>query len=142
VIEGDPIGQTVYEGPGAGSGPTASAILGDVVDIARGLKIPAFGAPAAGLDAAAVSTSGADASYYLRINLKDKPGTLAHVAEALGKSNVSIDRMRQIQHDGDEAPVLIVTHACARGDLDTALTAITALDVTLNAPVALRIETV
>lgn len=142
VIEGTPIGQTVYEGPGAGSGPTASAILADVVDIARGLIIPAFGIKATDLDKAAISHTGADAAYYLRIMLDDKPGTLAHVAEALGKNNVSINRMRQMQHIEDAAPVLIVTHDCARADLDKALVAIEALDATMSAPVAIRIETV
>ncbi len=142
VIEGEPIGQTVYEGPGAGSGPTASAILADVVDIARGLVIPAFGAPATSLQASTPSTSGADASYYLRVELTDRPGTLANVATELGNNNISINRMRQVQHEGDTAPVLIVTHACARSDLDKALEAISALDVCVSPPVALRIETV
>jgi len=122
VIEGDPIGQTVYEGPGAGSGATASAILADAVDMA-------FGAPAASLKAAAVSNSGADASYYMRVMLTDQPGTLAAVAKALGNNNVSINRMRQTEHD-------------ARANLDTALAEISNLDVCKAPPVALRIETV
>jgi len=142
VIEGDPIGQTVYEGPGAGSGATASAILADAIDIARGLIFPAFGAPAASLKASTASTSGADASYYMRVMLTDQPGTLAAVATALGNNNVSIYRMRQSAHDGDAAPVLIVTHDCARADLDKALDEISALDVCKAPPVALRIETV
>ncbi len=142
VIEGDPIGQTVYEGPGAGSGATASAILADAVDIARGLIIPAFGAPAASLKAAAVSNSGADASYYMRVMLTDQPGTLAAVAKALGNNDVSINRMRQTEHDDDAAPVLIVTHDCTRANLDTALAEISNLDVCKAPPVALRIETV
>lgn len=142
VIEGDPIGQTVYEGPGAGSGPTASAILADVVDIARGLIIPAFGTPAGDLNTAAISTTGADAAYYMRVMLTDQPGTLAAVATVLGQNDISIDRMRQTQHDTDAAPVLIVTHTCARANLDAALSAIADLDVCLSPPVALRIETV
>lgn len=142
VIEGDPIGQTVYEGPGAGSGPTASAVLADVIDIARGLIIPAFGIKARELAKPKLSKSGAAAAYYIRVMLTDAPGTLAHVATALGQNDVSIDRMRQAQHDGEAAPVLIVTHACHRAELDEALAKIATLDVCLSPPVALRIETV
>ena len=140
VIEGDFVGRTVYSGPGAGEGPTASAIMGDVVDIARGLIIPAFGAPAKDLVAADRSVGGAPAPYYLRLALKDRPGALAEVARTVGNHGVSINRMRQYDHKDDAAPVIIVTHACARSDLDAALAELSALDVTLDAPVALRIE--
>ena len=101
-------------GPGAGEGPTASAIVGDVIDIARGLVIPAFGRPAASLAAPQRATAGAPAAYYLRFLLADAPGTLAQVAAALGAAGISINRMRQVEHAGPEAPVLIVTHRTER----------------------------
>ena len=101
-------------GPGAGEGPTASAILGDVIDIARGLVIPAFGRPAAELVAPERAGAGAPAAYYLRFLLADAPGTLAQVAAALGAAGISINRMRQVEHAGPEAPVLIVTHRAER----------------------------
>ena len=66
VIEGDFVGRIVLSGPGAGEGPTASAIIGDVIDIARGLVIPPFGRPAAGLATPARAGDGAAAAYYLR----------------------------------------------------------------------------
>lgn len=142
VVEGDFVGQTVYQGPGAGEGPTASAILGDVMDIARNLVIPAFGQPAKNLAAAARSTLGADAEYYLRFTLADRPGVLARVATILGEHGISINRMRQYNHDGEAAPVLIVTHETARGDLDGALAEISSLATCLEEPVAIRIESV
>jgi len=142
VVEGDFVGQTVYQGPGAGEGPTASAVMGDVMDIARGMVIPVFGAPAATLVQAARSSAGADASYYLRFSLADAPGVLAQVATILGKHGVSINRMRQHGHAGEMAPVLIVTHAVSRARLDGALTEISAQEVSLAAPVAIRIESV
>jgi len=88
VVDGDFIGQTVYQGPGAGEGPTASAILGDIMDIARGLNIPAFGQPAKGLAQPNTSSMGSDAAYYLRFSLTDAPGTLAKLASILGTHNV------------------------------------------------------
>ncbi len=142
VVEGDFVGQTVYRGPGAGAGPTASAVVADIIDIARGLVIPAFGIPAKSLVAAKRSSSGANAAYYLRFSLSDRPGVLARVAAALGDHGISINRMRQYSHDTAVAPVLMVTHATARADLDAALASITAMDASLAAPVAIRIETV
>jgi homoserine dehydrogenase len=140
VIEGDFVGRIVLSGPGAGEGPTASAILGDVVDIARGLVMPAFGRPAATLAAPARAGDGAAAAYYLRFLLADAPGTLAQVAAALGAAGVSINRMRQVEHAGPEAPVLIVTHRAERAPLDRALAEIAALSVCRATPVAIRIE--
>jgi homoserine dehydrogenase len=140
VIEGDFVGRIVLSGPGAGEGPTASAIVGDIVDVARGLIIPPFGRPSAGLIPAARPGAGAPASYYLRFLLADAPGVLAKVATALGEADISINRMRQVEHEGPEAPVLIVTHRTERARLDAALATIAGLDVCREAPVAIRIE--
>lgn len=140
VVEGDFVGRIVLSGPGAGAGPTASAIVGDVIDVARGLVIPPFGQPAARLAAALGAGAGAPAAYYLRFLLADAPGVLARVAAALGEAGISINRMRQVEHDGEAAPVLIVTHRTERQPLDAALAAISGLDVCREAPVAIRIE--
>ena len=139
VLEGDFSGRIVMSGPGAGAGPTASAIVADVVDIARGLVIPPFGRPAASLAAPRRSGDGA-AAYYLRFLLADVPGVLAKVASALGDAGISINRMRQVEHAGDQAPVLIVTHRAERAALDAALAAIARLEVCHADPVAIRIE--
>ncbi|TNF59576.1 MAG: homoserine dehydrogenase [Rhodobacteraceae bacterium] len=140
VIEGDAVGQVVLRGPGAGEGPTASAVMGDVCDLARGFRLPVFGQPAATLDAAPRARSELPAPFYLRMGLLDKPGALAKVAAILGNAGVSIDRMRQYGHADTSAPVLIVTHRTARSAIDTALEAMSATDVVTEAPVALRIE--
>nr|MBA3325416.1 ACT domain-containing protein [Paracoccaceae bacterium] len=129
-------------GPGAGAGPTASAIFGDVIDVARGLRMPAFGRPAASLAQPSRAGDGMEAAYYLRFALTDAPGALARVAAALGGAGVSINRMRQYEHATEEAPVLIVTHRTRRAALDVALAEIAGLDVCRAAPVALRIEEV
>jgi len=142
VVEGDFIGQTIYRGPGAGAGPTASAIVADVIDIARGLVMPAFGRPATSLVAAPRAGGGTAAAYYLRFALTDAPGVLARVAAALGDAGVSINRMRQYEHATEEAPVLIVTHRAPRAAIDAALVEIACLDVCRAAPVAIRIEQV
>jgi len=140
VIEGDAVEQIVLRGPGAGEGPTASAVMGDVCDLARGLRQPTFGQPADTLQEATRARSELPAPFYLRMALLDKPGAMAKIATILGNSGVSIDRMRQYGHDDTTAPVLIVTHRTSRVALDEALTAMAQTDVVAGAPVALRIE--
>jgi len=142
VLEGDMVEQIVLRGPGAGEGPTASAVMADVMDIARGIRLSTFGQPATRLQQAKPARAATPAPYYLRMSLEDKPGALAKVATVLGEAGISINRMRQYRHDDTTAPVLIVTHKTTRTALDGALDAMTKLDVIASAPVALRIETV
>ncbi|GGH20690.1 homoserine dehydrogenase [Cribrihabitans marinus] len=142
VIEGDAVDRIVLHGPGAGEGPTASAVLGDICDLARGFRLPTFGQPAASLEQAQPARTGLPAPYYLRMALLDKPGALAKVAAALGDAGVSIDRMRQYGHTDTTAPVLIVTHKTTRAEIDTAVEALSRTDVLAMDPVALRIEEV
>ena len=142
VIDGDAVEQIVLRGPGAGEGPTASAVMGDVCDLARGLHIPTFGRPATSLQEATPAVTGLSAPYYLRLGLLDKPGALAKVAAILGNADVSIDRMRQYGHTESTAPVLIVTHKTTRTTLDHALNGLRTTDVVAGEPVALRIEQV
>ena len=140
VIEGDSSGQIVLRGAGAGEGPTASAVMSDVMELARGVRIPTFGQPAANLVEAPIAITATLAAYYLRMELMDKPGALAKVAKSLGDAGVSIDRMRQYSHNDPTAPVLIVTHKTNRTELDTALKNLTKTDMVAHAPVAIRIE--
>jgi len=142
VIEGDQVGQIVLRGAGAGEGPTASAVMGDVLDIARGTRVTTFGAPASKLVKAVAARATTPAPCYLRMALADKPGALAKVASALGEAGVSIHRMRQYDHVNEAAPVLIVTHKTTRAALDTALAAMPGTGVVIGDPVALRIEQV
>ncbi|MBK1634720.1 homoserine dehydrogenase [Rhodovulum adriaticum] len=142
VLEGDAVGQVFLRGAGAGEGPTASAVMGDVMDIARGFRVSTFGAPAAALEPARAARASAAAPYYLRMELEDRPGALAKVATVLGEAGISIDRMRQYRHTDPTAPVLIVTHKTTRDALDHARAGFAATGVVAGDPVALRIEQV
>ena len=144
VLEGDEVGQIVLRGAGAGEGPTASAVLSDVMDIARDIRLATFGVPAASLADAAPSVAATPAPYYLRMDLLDQPGAMAKITTALAQADVSIDRMRQYgqDEDADVAPVLIVTDPVSRAALDEALAGMNASGVLVNAPVAIRIEKV
>ncbi|MFT4717485.1 MAG: homoserine dehydrogenase [Paracoccaceae bacterium] len=142
VLEGDAVGQIVLRGAGAGEGPTASAVLGDVMDIARGFHMSTFGQPASSLRGMQAAQVSAAAAFYLRLTLKDAPGALHKITGALADAGVSIDRMRQYSHSDTAAPVLMVTHKTTRAELDHALLGIKATGVTLEDPVAIRIEDV
>ena len=140
AFDGDASGRIVMRGAGAGEGPTASAVVADILDIARGLRPPVFGVPVADLTEAKPAQSATPASYYLRLSLPDRPGMLAKVAAALGEAGVSVDRMRQLGHEDETAPVLIVTHKAPRRDVMAALDAMDG--ILAEPPVALRIEAV
>lgn len=145
VLEGDSVGQIVLRGPGAGEGPTASAVMADVIDIARGIRLSTFGRPATSLVEPVAAKSATPAPYYLRMTLLDKPGALAKVATCIGEAGISIDQMRQINQPGeadDKATVLIVTHKAAPADIAHALTSFPATGVVVGTPVAIRIEEV
>ena len=142
VIEGDMVEQIVLRGPGAGEGPTASAVMGDVIDLARGLRISTFGQPAVTLSKPKTARAVVPAPYYIRMELQDKPGAMAKVAAFLGDAGVSIDRMRQHGHKEPTAPVIFVTHKCARSQVDEALERLATSPVVASPPVAIRIEEV
>lgn len=142
VIEGDAVGQIVLRGAGAGEGPTASAVMSDIIEIARGVRMPVFGQPAAGLASPQPARTAVPAAYYLRLTLADKPGALAKVATVLGDGGISIDRMRQYGHESGEAPVLIVTHKTTPEAIEHAMEVLPRTGVITGEPVELRIEEV
>ncbi|MFC0341269.1 homoserine dehydrogenase [Paracoccus niistensis] len=142
VIEGDAVGQIVLRGAGAGEGPTASAVLSDIVELARGVRMPVFGQPATTLDTPQPARTAVPAAYYLRLTLADKPGALAKVATVLGDAGISIDRMRQYGHASGAAPVLIVTHKTTPEAIEHAMQALPRTGVVEGEPVELRIEEV
>ncbi|THD84659.1 homoserine dehydrogenase [Aliigemmobacter aestuarii] len=145
VLEGDSVGQIVLRGPGAGEGPTASAVMGDAIDLARGCRVPTFGIPAAQLAQPVAARAATPAPYYLRVTLLDKPGALAKIATCLGEAGISIDQMRQINQPGeedDDAIVLLVTHKASPADVADAMARFAGTGVMVGTPVAIRIEEV
>ena len=142
VIEGDQAGQIMLCGAGAGERPTASAVVSDVVDLARGIRLATFGQPAKILQKVSSSKSQTPAPYYLRLLIHDEPGALAKITKILSQYNVSIDRMRQYGHEDENAPVLIVTHEIKHENLMRAITELPNTKVLVSQPVAIRIETV
>lgn len=140
-IHGSSVGTVVLIGPGAGGGPTASAVFSDLVDIAAGRSAPVFGVPAAALKpAAAVPMDRHRGAYYLRLMVSDEPGVIAGVAGALGKNRVSIESVLQRgRNPGEVVPVVMVTHECSEADMTAALAEITGLSAVAERPALIRI---
>ena len=112
VAEGNYVGRLLFQGAGAGEGPTASAVVADLIDIARGEFGPAFAMPAGSLSAAAMADSGERRGRaYLRVMVEDRVGVLAEIAAAMRDAGVSIESLiqRGVAADG-RALVAIVTH--------------------------------
>ena len=140
VLEGDAAGQVFLRGAGAGEGPTASSVMSDVMELARGQKATTFGQPAKSLANANPVSSNLPAPFYLRMALKDQAGVLAMIASALGDAGVSINRMRQYRHEGEAAPVIMVTHKTSPANIAKAIARIKKSDVVMEEPVSIRIE--
>ena len=140
MVEGDCSEKTYYVGPGAGSGPTASAVAADIIDIAQGRRSYVFGINANSLKLLVNKNKDLPSSFYLRFLLVDKPGTLSQLSAILGKYQISINRMNQLYHSGKNAPVLIVTHPSSKNSLNSAIQEISKLEICINEPVVLKIE--
>ncbi|MCR9254975.1 MAG: homoserine dehydrogenase [Alphaproteobacteria bacterium] len=142
VVEADPLGQTVYEGRGAGEGPTASAVVADICDLARGNRSPVFGVPADALaaadDAPMAKRHGA---YYLRLTVRDEAGVMSGVSSAMAEANVSIQSVLQRGRSTSEpVALLITTHETEEAAMMQAVDAIRGLGAVIGEPQVIRIE--
>ncbi|MDP4608971.1 MAG: homoserine dehydrogenase [Burkholderiaceae bacterium] len=153
VVQGDAVGTTLYYGKGAGGEPTASAVIADLVDVARVgnssalERVPALAfQPDAMVPTPVLPISDVVSAYYLRLRVSDEAGVLANLTGVLAKSGISIDAMLQREaHDvsgqeGNQTDLVMLTHEVREGTLDEALAHIQALPTVLAPVVRLRKE--
>jgi homoserine dehydrogenase len=142
VAEGDFVGRVMLEGRGAGAGPTASAVVADLIDVARGRITPVWGAASGALsNAPSVPMSAHVGAYYLRLMVVDRPGVIADVTGVLRDHRVSMESMLQRgRSPGEAVPVVLTTHETNEAAMRSALARITALDAVLETPTLIRIE--
>ncbi|GAB4152490.1 MAG: homoserine dehydrogenase [Sphingomonadales bacterium] len=142
VAEGDFVGRTVFEGAGAGAGPTASSVVADLIDIVRGEAGPAFSVPVGGLTALRPMDLDTHVGrYYVRLTVKDQPGVVADVAAILRDEGVSMASL--IQKDGgpkDSVFLVLTTHETLEAGIVRGLAQFAALDSVIADPVMLRIK--
>jgi homoserine dehydrogenase len=149
LVQGDAVGPTLYCGPGAGSEPTASAVVADIIDVARTLsadpehRVPYLAFQADRLSAEPVLPMAAvQTAYYLRIAALDQPGVLWRVAKILAEAGISIEALIQKEApEGQEtATMIVLTSRAEERKLMQAITEIEALDSTRGAVVRIRME--
>jgi homoserine dehydrogenase len=142
VAEGDFVDQTVYEGRGAGDGPTASAVVADIVDIARDFRLPPFGTPVAQLVPLRPSPMERHVGcYYIRMSVLDQPGVIADVTAILRDGEISIETMLQRgRSPGEAVPVVLITHETEEAAMNKALAEISDLPVVQEPPTMIRME--
>ncbi|MEO1406603.1 MAG: homoserine dehydrogenase, partial [Pseudomonadota bacterium] len=142
-IEGEPLGAIVMTGPGAGAGPTASAVMGDVSKLFRPGVRSAFGRAGHHREGSFVEPGDDESSpWFLSAALTDRSGTLAALSDALANENVSIDKLLQDSAGDDGAsPIGIVTHACRQKEVAQAVKTLQNQETLIGTPRLIRIET-
>lgn len=147
LVYGDVVGPTLYYGQGAGDLPTASAVVADLVDVARlqtahpDHRVPylAF-QPDAMSDVPVLPMSEVESAYYLRLRAHDRPGVLSDIARILADANISIGSMFQEPYGDEQADIIFLTHRAVEGAVDSAIAQIRALPFVLSDVTRLRVE--
>jgi homoserine dehydrogenase len=153
LIEGEPVGQVMFFGPGAGAGPTASAVVADILNIAAILKVgrdaitQADGTPL--LDpllacshqtyCAIESIDELVTRFYVRFLAKDSPGVIGKLGTCFGQHNVSLESVVQIGLRDRQAEIVVITHDVREGNFRQALKEIQTLDTIVGVPSVLRV---
>ena len=137
-IEGESSGELMLYGRGAGGLPTASAVLGDLIDAAHHLRAGTYARPVPRVKARMRPADDVWCAWYINIDVADRPGVLAAVAQVFGDHGVSIRSMEQVGL-GDEARLIFVTHVAHAGDMRLTLEGLRSLDVVDHVGGVLRI---
>lgn len=149
LVKGDAVGPTLYYGPGAGAEPTASAVIADIVDLARTLtadpehRVPHLGfQPEQLSDIQVLSIEQVETAYYLRITARDVPGVLSKITQILSDAEISIEAVIQKEADDGEdyVPLIILTDRAVVKKLDEAVDKIQKLPTTEGNIVRIRVE--
>ncbi len=141
LAEGDAVGRVMLQGRGAGAGPTASAVVADLVDLARGRHAPVWGTEAPLDLSPPLPMARHRGAAYLRLMVLDQPGVIADVTGILRDHGISLESMLQRgRAPGEAVPVVMTTHECDEARMQQALAAIAALPSVLEKPAMIRIE--
>jgi homoserine dehydrogenase len=143
AVRGDLVGESLFYGRGAGRGPTASSVIGDLVEAAHVLDAPrgSYGFAPHGLYAGTRPASEIVGSHYLRLSVDDKPGVLARIAGVLGEAGIGISSVIQPESlAGVETPLVLIIHEAPYGAVRDALARISALDCVKGEPVLFNVE--
>ncbi|MBM6828451.1 homoserine dehydrogenase [Anaerotignum lactatifermentans] len=140
-VHGDAVGDTMFYGRGAGSLPTGSAVVGDIMDIARNMRFQCTGRIGCSCykRIPIKEMKNTRSSYYIRMKLEDRAGTLAVLAGLFGSNNVSISKLLQKTKEGDMAEVVIVTHNVEERQFMDSITVIAAMSMVQEISSVIRV---
>jgi len=141
-VVGDKVGETLYYGPGAGGDATASAVVANIIDIARGGKstpMLGFDRPMEGKELTLKPSANIESKYYLRVNVSDRAGVLAKITKIFETHNISIETMLQRPSQNLSANLLISTHVAIESNIQAMISELEALDFINARPVMIRI---
>ena len=141
-VVGDKVGETLYYGPGAGGDATASAVVANIIDIARsGKSTPmlGFNRPMEGDTLTLKSSDAIESKYYLRINVSDKAGVLAQLSKIFEEYKISIETMLQRSSENESANLLISTHLAVEKNVKNLINDIEELTFVNGRPAMIRI---
>lgn len=143
-IKAEPLGQLVMEGPGAGRGATASAVVADIVDIAANRYCQAFNVRSSSLNEVKFSDISENyGEYYIRITAEDKAGVLADVTDELKDENISVDSVLQKSAaKGENAHIIVITHETSEKSIMKAADNIEKISGVVSRPNVIRIESI
>jgi homoserine dehydrogenase len=119
-LKGNAVGEIMLYGKGAGSLPTGSAVLGDVIDISKNID-KEIKSPGSKKESQYKIANKGYTQYYIRLEVIDKPGVLGSIANIFGKNNISLASVVQRQKNGSTAPLVFITHEVERKNIDAAL---------------------
>jgi homoserine dehydrogenase len=141
-VEGDFVDKTLTAGRGAGEGPTASAVVADIIDLARAVEIPPFGVPASSMSKASWADAGDITShFYLHVIVLDRPGVLADISAILRDHNVSMESIIQRARDPDNPVSIVMTsHEARQADIRDAVKMISELPSVDRDPCLMKIS--
>lgn len=142
-VRGNAIGEAMFYGPGAGSLPTASAVVADIIDVSRDIVTHSFGRLNCTCYRKKVlcPLEKTQSSYYVRLLVEDKPGVLGAIATAFGNADVSLQSVIQTQRDKDEhAEIVAITHCVTHANILAALGVLRALPVVSEVRNLIRVE--
>ena len=141
ILEGNPVGQSVLQGEGAGPGPTSSALMSDLLSILRGnIKYPFGISNRKRMKLKIFDINGYSNSLYVRLEVKDRPGVLSLITKQLAKYNISVQRLIQIpDHKKKTASIVIITHEVNELNSRKCLKSLRANKNILKAPVLIRL---
>ena len=141
-VVGDNVGETLFYGAGAGGNATASAVISDIIEIARTKSSPMLGFKSSiEKNLTLKPIAEIQSAYYLRIIVLDKPGVLAQITTILGQQEISIDTFLQRKaKNKNHSTLLLSTHTCLESKIQIAIEKINNLEITQEKPVMIRIE--